>query len=54
MLCKPEVCNGPYQSFTLFDILLAKEELTVKIRQVDSVKVQESNIPKPGHDHILY
>ena len=54
MLCDPYVSDESYQSFTLLDVLLAKEELAVEIRQVDGVKVQESDIPKPGHHHILY
>lgn len=48
------VSDESYQSFTLLDILLAKEELAVEIRQVDGVKVQEGDVPKPGHYHILY
>lgn len=50
----PQVSNGPYHGFTLLHVLLSEEELAVEVRQVDSVKVQESNIPKPGHHHVLY
>ena len=50
----PYVPEGPYQSFALFHVLLVKEELAVEVREVDSIKVQESDISKPGHHYVLY
>ena len=54
VVCNLCLSDEPYQGFALFHILLAKEELTIEVRQVDSVEVQKGDIPKPSHHHVLH
>lgn len=47
-------CLRCYQRFALFDVLLFEEELTVKVREVDGIEVQERYMAETGQNYILY
>ena len=43
-----------YQCLTLLHIFLSEEELSVKIRQVDGIEVEERNVPEACEHDILH
>ena len=43
-----------YQCLTVLDIFLSEEELSVKIRQVDGIEVEERNVPEACEHDILH
>jgi ferredoxin len=47
-------CLRCYQCFTLFDIFLFEKELTVEIREVDCVEIQEGDVAEAGQNYVFY
>lgn len=43
-----------HQSFTLLDILLLEQELSIEIREVNSVEVQERDMAETSEDYVLH
>jgi hypothetical protein len=42
-----------YQSFRLLDVLVPEEELSIEVRKIDSIEVDNMNFAEAGQDEIL-
>lgn len=45
--------DRPHQSFRLFDVLHAKQELAVEVAQIDGIQVHDDNFSKAGENQVL-
>ena len=41
------------QRFRLLDMFVSKEELTIQVAQIDSVKINDVNFAEAGEDEVL-